>query len=90
MFEMGKNWFDMFQQKYLMKGLVSWWIWWEKWKSYVFCVFKLLLNVLRVNLVESGYFFWKNSGFIYFDFLDVVRQDVVENLQLCVNLCGYE
>ena len=41
MFEMAKNRLDMFQQKYPVKGLASWWTWWEKRKSYIFGAFKL-------------------------------------------------
>lgn len=34
-FEMAKNWFDKFQQKYPIKGLASCWSWWEKRKCHV-------------------------------------------------------
>lgn len=86
MFEITENWLDMFHQKYPMKGLASWWIWWEKRKSHVFRAFKPSLNAPRVNLAESGYSSWKNSGLIHLDLLDAARQDVAENLQLRANL----
>ena len=90
MFEMAKNRLDMFQQKYPMKGLASWWTWWEKRKSHMFRAFKPSLNAPRANLAESGHSSWKNSGLIHLDLLDAARQDVAENLQLRANLLGYE
>ena len=90
MFEMAKNRLDMFQQKYPMKGLPSWWTWWEKRKSHIFRAFKPSLNAPRANLAESGHSSWKNSGLIHLDLLDAARQDVAENLQLRANLRGYE
>ena len=90
MFEMAKNRLDMFQQKYPMKGLASWWTWWEKRKSHIFRAFKPSLNAPRANLAESGHSSWKNNGLIHLDPLDAARQDVAENLQLRANLLGYE
>ena len=82
MFEIAKNRLDMFQQKYPMKGLPSWWTWWEKRKSHIFRAFKPSLNAPRANLAESGHSSWKNSGLIHLDLLDAARQDVAENLWL--------
>ena len=90
MFEMAKNWLDMFQQKYPMKGLASWWTWWEKRKSHIFRAFKPSLNAPRANLAESGHSSWKNSRLIHLDLLNVARQGVSENFQLLANLRGYE
>ena len=90
MFEMAKNRLDMFQQKYPMKGLATWWTWWEKRKCHVFRAFKPSLNAPRANLAESGHSSWKNSGVVHLDLLDAARQDVAENLQLRANLRGYE
>ena len=90
MFEMAKNRLELFQQKYPMKGLASWWTWWEKRKCHVFRAFKPNLNAPRANLAESGHSSWKNSGIIHLDLLDAARQDVAENLQLRANLRGYE
>ena len=90
MFEMAKNRLDMFQQKYPMKGLATWWTWWEKRKCHVFRAFKPSLNAPRANLAESGHSSWKNSGVVHLDLLDAARQDVAENLQLGANLRGYE
>ena len=87
---MAKNRFELFQQKYPMKGLASWWTWWEKRKCHVFRAFKPSLNAPKANLAESGHSSWKNSGIIHLDLLDAARQDVAENLQLRANLSGYE
>ena len=90
MFEMAKNRFELFQQKYPLKALASWWAWWEKRKCHVFRAFKPSLNAPRANLAESGHSSWKNSGIVHLDLLDAARQDVAENLQLRANLRGYE
>ena len=74
MFEMAKNWLDMFQEKYPMKGLASWWTWWENRKSHIFRAFKPSLNAPRANLAESGHSSWKNRGLIHLDLLDAARQ----------------
>lgn len=42
--------------------LFSWWKWWESCRFYIFCVFKLGLNVLKLNLVEVYYFCWYYVG----------------------------
>ena len=90
MFDVAKNRLEMFQQKYLMKQLVTWWTWWKRRKWHVFRAFCPSLNAPRVNLAESGHFSWKNSGIVYLDLLDAARQNVAENLELRSNLQSYE
>ena len=82
MFDVAKNRLEVFQQKYPMKQLVTWWTWWERRKWHVFRTFRPSLHVPGVNLAESGHSSWKNSGTVYLDLLGAARQDVAENLQL--------
>ena len=39
MFDVAKNRMEVFQQKYPMKQLITWWTWWEGRKWHVFCAF---------------------------------------------------
>lgn len=69
--------------------LFSWWKWWESCRFYIFCVFKLGLNVLKLNLVEVYYFCWYYVGVENFILIQVCCEDVVESLKFKRRLEGY-